>query len=119
MFCNYKKVLLSLVYCVLTTLLFAQGKAQTVTITSTGAGSNAAEAKQAALRDALEQAFGAFITTNTEILNDQIVKDELSSVASGNIQDYSVLNETQLSDGQWAATVRATVSVSKLISYLF
>ncbi len=117
MFCNYKKVLISLVYWVLTTQLFAQGNAQTVTITSTGAGSNAAEAKQAALRDALEQAFGAFVTTNTEIFNDQIVKDELSSVASGNIQDYSVLNETPLNDGQWAATVKATVSVSKLISY--
>lgn len=112
-----KVTLLWLIFAAFPFWLSAQNNVQTVTITSTGAGSNAAEAKQAALRDALEQAFGAFITTNTEILNDQIVKDELSSVASGNIQDYSVLNETQLSDGQWAATVRATVSVSKLISY--
>ena len=98
-------------------ICFAQKSEQTVTITSTAAGANQPDAKQAALRDALEQAFGAFITTKTEIINDKIVNDEITSVANGNIQDYSVLSEQQITDGRWLVTLKVVVAVDKLISY--
>lgn len=97
---------------------YAQDADKAVTITVSGSGKTQEEAKQSALRSAIEQAFGAFISSKTEILNDQVVADQMSSVASGNIQSFEVLNEAQLPDGTWANTIKAVVSVSKLISFV-
>ncbi len=96
----------------------AQDADKIVTITVSGSGKTQDEAKQSALRSAIEQAFGAFISSKTEILNDQIVADQMSSVASGNIQSYQMLNESQLPDGTWGVTLKAIVSVSKLTSFV-
>jgi len=89
---------------------------QTVTVTSTGIGLSSAEAKKSALRDALEQAFGAFITSSTQIINDEIIEDEINSIAFGNILSYDVLSETMAGDKQWMVVVRADVSVNKLLN---
>ena len=43
---------------------------KTVTLTVSGTGKTLEEAKKNALRSAIEQAFGAFISSKTEILND-------------------------------------------------
>ncbi len=88
-----------------------------VTITVTGQGKTIDEAKTNALRSAIEQAFGAFISSNTTILNDSLVKDEIVSVTNGNIQKYDVLNEIALPNGSYLITLKAIVSVSKLTSY--
>jgi hypothetical protein len=90
---------------------------KTVTITVTGQGKTIDEAKTNALRSAIEQAFGAFISSNTTILNDNLVKDEIVSVTNGNIQKYDVLNETPMTDGSYVTTLKATVSVNKLTSF--
>ncbi|MEI8203193.1 MAG: hypothetical protein WCH34_09295 [Bacteroidota bacterium] len=90
---------------------------KTVSVTVSGQGKTQDEAKQSALRNAIEQAFGAFISSKTEILNDALVKDEIVSVSNGNIQEYKVLSEVQMPDGTWSNTVLAKVSVSKLTTF--
>ena len=50
---------------------------KTVTLNVSGTGKNLEDAKTNALRSAIEQAFGAFISSKTEILNDNLVKDEI------------------------------------------
>ncbi len=96
----------------------AQETDKTVTITVSGSGKTQDEAKQSALRSAIEQAFGAFISSKTEILNDKVVADQIASVSNGNIQSFSILNESQLPDGSWGITLKALVSISKLISFV-
>lgn len=91
---------------------------QTVTLTTTGQGLTVDESRNNALRSAIEQAFGAFISTRTEILDDELVSDQIASVSSGNIQSFDILGETQLSENLWATTVRAVVSVTKLTSFV-
>jgi hypothetical protein len=88
-----------------------------VTLTVSAQGSTSSEAKQNALRDAIEQAFGAFISSNTEILNDELIKDEIVSVSNGNIQGYKVISEVQLPNGDYATTLKATVSITMLTSF--
>ena len=78
----------------LTFLTIAQTDNKDVVITSSGSGTSQELAKQTALRNAIEQAFGTFISSKTEILNDEIVADQMSSVSSGNIKSYEVLNES-------------------------
>ena len=96
----------------------AQDADKTVSITVSGSGKTQDEAKQSALRSAIEQAFGAFISSKTEILNDQVVADQMASVSSGNIQSFSILNESQLPNGSWGITLRAVVSLNKLTSFV-
>ncbi len=91
---------------------------KTVSLVVTGQGKTLDEAKQSALRLAIEQAFGAFISSKTEILNDQVIADQIASVSNGNIQSFSILNESQLPDGRWGVTLKALVSVSKLTSFV-
>lgn len=96
---------------------FAQ-EDKTVTLTVSGQGQTQDEAKQNALRNAIEQAFGTFISSNTEILNDELVKDEIVSVANGNIQKFDVISEVQIPNGGYATTLKATVSIGKLTTFI-
>lgn len=91
---------------------------KTVTLTVSGTGKTLEEAKLNALRSAIEQAFGAFISSKTEILNDNFVKDEIVSVASGNVQKYDILNEFILPSGGFNTTLLAKVSINKLTSFI-
>jgi uncharacterized protein (TIGR02145 family) len=91
---------------------------KTVTLVVSGQGKTQDEAKQNALRSAIEQAFGTFISSKTEILNDNLVKDEIVSISNGNIQKFDIISEVQIPDGGYAATLKATVSVTKLTSFV-
>ena len=96
----------------------AQDGDKIVTITSNGSGKTQEEAQQNALRSAIEQAFGAFISSKTEILNDNLVSDQITSIANGNIQSFQILNEAQLPNNTWVTTLKAIVSVSKLTKFV-
>tara|TARA_B110000977_G_scaffold140876_1_gene178838 strand:+ start:2257 stop:3447 length:1191 start_codon:yes stop_codon:yes gene_type:complete len=90
---------------------------KTVTLVVSGQGKTQDEAKQNALRSAIEQAFGTFISSKTEILNDKLVKDEIVSITNGNIQKYELLSEGFIPDGNYSVTLRAIVSISKLSNF--
>ena len=92
-------------------------KGKTVTLTEIGQGKTKDDAKYNALRNALEKAFGTFISSNTTIFKDELVKDEIVSVSSGNIQNFEILSETQMPDGSYTSVVKATVSIGKLTSF--
>ena len=111
-----KKLILLLVITTLSFESYAQDD-KTVSLTVSGQGQTQDEAKQNALRNAIEQAFGTFISSNTEILNDELVKDEIVSVSNGNIQKFEIISEIQIPDGGYATTLKASVSVSKLTSF--
>ncbi len=96
--------------------LSAQG-VEEVTLVVSGDGATKEEATHVALRSAIEQAFGCFVSANTEILNDSLVKDEIVTITSGSISSYNELNVTELNSALISVTLRATVSVNKLISY--
>ena len=81
-----------------------------------GNGKNKEEATKIALRSAIEQAFGTFVSSNTNILNDEIVKDEIVTVSSGNIKSYQYLSEDR-SNSNYNVAIKAVVSIGKLISY--
>lgn len=90
---------------------------KTVTLTQIGQGKTKDAAKYNALRNAIEKAFGTFISSNTTLLNDELVKDEIVSVSTGNIQNFEILSETQMPDGSFSSVVKATVSIGKLTKF--
>ena len=107
-----------ILFLLLSTLIVNAQEDKTVTLTVSGTGITLEEAKTNALRSAIEQAFGAFISSKSEILNDQIVDDQISSVSSGNIQSFNILSEIQLPDGSWYNTLKVIVSIDKLTSFV-
>ena len=87
-----------------------------VSLIVSGDGLTKDDATKVALRSAIEQAFGTFVSSNTQILNDELVKDEIVTVSSGNIKKYDYISETYVS-GKYHVTLNATVSIGKLITY--
>jgi len=96
------------------TLVFAAstGKAVTVEGSAPGTDHNAMEqAKQDALRKAVEQACGAFISSQTQVENYQAVYDKAMSFAGGYITSYDVLDR-RTENGISYCKVRAEVSTA-------
>ena len=94
-------------------------KTQEATLTTTGSAQTKDRAVQNSLRSAIEQAFGAFISSNTEILNDELISDEITSVSSGNIEKYEILSAVNnKKDNSWFVTTKVTVSVGKLTQFV-
>lgn len=87
----------------------------TVTLMTTGTGNTKEEATKNALRDALEQTYGTFISANSHVVNDELVRDEIISLSSGNIVKYEVVSF--IGSNPMQVTVEAVVSISNLITY--
>lgn len=88
-----------------------------ITLVVFGEGKTIDRATQSALRSAIEQSFGTFVSANTTILNDEIVKDEIVSVSRGVVKSYKILSQEETKSGNKAVSIRATVSIDNLVSY--
>lgn len=95
--------------------IFAQ--VDEVTLVVSGEGESLDKATTMALRSAIEQAFGTFVSANTTILNDELVKDEIVSISSGNIKKYDILNSYDKDNGNVFVTLQAIVSVKAMTAY--
>ncbi len=88
-----------------------------VTLVVSADGATKEEATKVALRSAIEQAYGTFVSANTTILNDKMVKDEIVTISNGNIKNYKEISSFVLPNGKQSVTLQTTVCISKLISY--
>ena len=70
--------------CIIPTCGFAQNVKNDVILTVSADGETKDEAIKMALRSAIEQAYGTFVSANTMLLNDELVKDEIVTISSGN-----------------------------------
>ena len=86
-----------------------------IKIRSTGYGENKEEALIQALRTSIENAYGVFINTETTIINDELVKDEIRTLGKGNIVKYDIINETN--NNSYSVTVDAIVSLQKMMKF--
>lgn len=110
-----KKLMMTIVaFCMATCTIWAQNE---VSLVVSGEGKDKEEATLKALRSAIEQAYGTFVSSNTIILDDKLVADEIVSLSSGNIQKYEYVNETKMTDGTTSVTLLATVSIDKLVAF--
>ncbi|MDE5567396.1 MAG: hypothetical protein K2J12_03035 [Muribaculaceae bacterium] len=89
-----------------------------ITLIVSSDGPSKDDAVKNALRTALEQAYGAFVSANTTILDDELVKDEIVTISTGAIKEYNIVSESEKPDGKgYMVTTKATVSLPHLISY--
>lgn len=92
------------------------GNNDEVTLIVTSDGASKDEAVKNALRTAIEQTYGVFVSTNTEILNDDLVKDEIATLSSGNIKKFTELAYSK-EGSRHIISLNVIVSRGKLLSY--
>lgn len=108
---------MSIVLCCFISIgLLAQSN-KTVTLVVSGEAKTKDEATKQALRSAIEQAFGTFVSAHTEVLNDELIQDEIVSISTGNIAGYKEVNYTESPDGSKSITLEATVSIGELTNF--
>lgn len=110
-----KKTLLVALLVLFSGLVFASDE---VSIVVSSDGATKDEAVKTALRSAIEQTFGAFVSSNTTVLNDQLANDEIVSLSSGNVKSYKILTEDILPNNRYYITLQATICMNKLVSYI-
>lgn len=111
---NMKKTFVSLISVFIAILSYAQNE---ITLTTSAEGITKEEAIHNAIRSAIEQTYGTFISSNTTILNDEIVKDEIVSISSGTVNSYEEISYTTLKNGNSFVTIKAEISLSGLRSF--
>ncbi len=93
-----------------------EGNDKNVTLVTKGTGNTKEEATRNALRSAIEQAYGTFVSANTEVLNDELIKDDIVTVTSGNIKSFKELSVDQ-SNELYDVTVQANISIDQLTQF--
>lgn len=88
-----------------------------IKLTVYGEGTNKEEATKNALRSAIEQSFGTFVSSNTQQINDELLKDEIVTVSSGNIKGYEYIAENVLPNGRFQVCLKTVVTIGNLIKY--
>ena len=111
-----KKISFTLILFICSYLAIAETPNE-ITLTSTGIAQTEKEAILEAQRSALEQTYGTFVSANTELLNDEIVKDGIVSVSKGNVKSYKKLSSAVMPNGQVLVTIETTISIGKLVSF--
>ncbi len=94
-----------------------QVKAEDVTLITNGTGVSKDKAIQNALVSAVEQVYGVYVSGNTVIFNDELIRDEVVQIKRGNIKEYRILNETTLPDKKYSATLQVTISPDNLLKF--
>jgi hypothetical protein len=112
-----KKTLFILIF-----LIFANSEGftqndNTVVITTIGSGSTYENAKVNALRSALEQVSGAYLSSNTLIINDKLISDNISTITTGSINKFEILGQI-VSNNQFFVTIKSEIIPSKFAEFV-
>lgn len=108
-----RNLLFYLMFFMLILKSFAQDPS--VKVIGIGNGLNESESVNAALRNCIEKTYGVFINISSEVENDQLVKDKISSVAQGSIKSYKVIESL---NGGKQVTISAELSPTKVVELL-
>lgn len=83
-------------------------------VVATGIGINLDKAKQNAIRNAVEQVIGTYVSSDTLVQNNQVIKDQILSYSGGFIKEMKVLSEEKTDDGLFSTKIEALVISTKL-----
>jgi hypothetical protein len=108
------------IFIVIITFLFYDvciAQNQVINVIGTGIGTDVTSATNQALRNCIEKSMGTFLSSSTVVLNDSLVKDEIITIASGNIVSYEILSDVVTEEGHYVS-LSAKISPEKLITSL-
>jgi hypothetical protein len=87
-----------------------------VDIVASGIGKDETAATKDALSNAVCQAIGQFVSADTLVQNDQLVRDQILTYSDGFVEHYDAVGKPRQTDGGLiSVTIRASVRRSKLL----
>lgn len=97
-------------------LLFSLNTVQSlgVEVTATGFGPNRKDALMAAQRNAVEKGIGVLVDSQSLTENMVLVEDKIYTKARGYVQNYTILSEIKLADGNWQVDIQCEVADDKI-----
>ena len=111
------KLLLLLFLCFIGTANVFSKQKDEITLTVSADGTSKEEAINSALCNALRQTYQSFVSTNTTLIDRKVAKKEIVTITNGNIKNYEEIAFNAMPNGKIFVTLKATVCISKLISY--
>ena len=85
----------------------------------TGIGVDPAGAEKQAITDAVRQAVGALIDSNTLVQNEEVIRDRILSVSTGFVKEYKpTAPARKRDDGLYEITILATVATNEVAQKL-
>lgn len=92
---------------------------ETIKIIASGSAFTKEKAISVALRTALEKGAGVFISSQTVMKDNQLVFDEISSLANGTISKYEIIESSYIEKfNEHQVTVNATIEVGKFVNFI-
>ena len=89
---------------------------ETIDVVASGVGMNETEATKDALANAVRQAIGAIVGTDTLIENEEVIRDQILTYSDGFAENYELVGKpTTALNGLTSVTIRARIVRSKLI----
>jgi hypothetical protein len=107
--------LLLCAYCAFLQPKCAYGQdAPTETVTIEGVGKTEASAKKAAFREAIQKVVGVLIDANTQVKNEEIIKDEVLEYSGGFISKSEILSSKKDEEGLVRVKVKCVVEKTQV-----
>lgn len=103
-----KIILISILLLFIPKYIHAQSDSSNI-VTGVGIGKDQDEAKKQAFRNAIENAIGTFINSESLTNNYRLIDDEILTYSSGYISNYEILNTTKLNNNLIEIQIRAEV----------
>jgi hypothetical protein len=83
-------------------------------VVATGTGIDSEKATRSAIRNAVEQVIGLYVSSDTIVQNAQVLKDEVLTHSAGYVKDSRVISEEKNDDGLTVIKIEALVISTKL-----
>lgn len=91
-------------------------KPETIDVVASGVGMNETEATKDALGNAVRQAIGAIVGTDSLVQNEEVIRDQILTYSDGFVEKYEAVGKPNTAlNGLTSVTIRARIVRSKLI----
>lgn len=87
---------------------------ETIRVMAVGMGKDSDAALKNALRNAVSQAVGTLVDTQTIVENDAVIKDQILSHSGGFVEDYTMIGSPEADDGLVSIKIEAVVKKMNL-----
>lgn len=84
-------------------------EAETITVMAIGMGADSDGALKNALRNAVTQAVGSIIDSETMVQNDEVIQDKILSHSGGFVEEYDIVGQPRAENGLVSMTINAKV----------
>lgn len=106
-------IIAQLILCVFS-ISFAEEPDKVEKIIVTGMGMDADKARQNAIRNAVEQVIGTYVSSDTMVKDSLRIKDEILSYSGGYVKESRVISTEKSDDGLFSVKLEALVVSTKL-----